>query len=158
MVLSVRHPNDVIHIQETPSGVYLKRQLNQFLPEAFQIKTSKSCKFHLRIVNRSALILVVLVRRSSQKQIVLVRKPKRGLKTGRIDSPRPPPGKPYPTSTKMRGTSNTSTMKMPGHLSLPGAADNCSDSPPLRTRTLRPHPDETREAYRTSACACALTR
>ena len=101
LVLSVRHPNDAIHIQETPSGVYLKRQLNQFLPEAFQIKTSKSCKFHLRIVNRSALILVVLVRRSSQKQIVLVRKPKRGLKTGRIDSPSPPPGKPYPTSTKM---------------------------------------------------------
>ena len=28
LVLKVRHPNDVINVQETPSGFYLKRQLN----------------------------------------------------------------------------------------------------------------------------------
>ena len=50
LVLKVRPPDDVIHIQETPSGVYLKRQLTEFLREASQIKTSKSCKFDSVIV------------------------------------------------------------------------------------------------------------
>ena len=45
--LKVWHPNDVTHVQVTPSGVQVKHQLDQFLWEAVQIKTSKSCKFDL---------------------------------------------------------------------------------------------------------------
>ena len=33
-------------------------------------------------------------------------------------------------------------MEMPGHFSLPGAAGNCSYSPPLRIRAIRPRPDK----------------